>query len=157
MVFPVVMYGHEIWTTNSWLPKNWCFWTMVLKKILESPLDSKEIQAVPPKGNQSWIHWKDWCWSWKLQYFAHLIQRTNSFEETLMLGKTEGRGEGDDRRWDDWMASLTWWTWVWINSRSWWWTGKPGVLQSMRSQRVRHSWATELNWFFVHASRHVRS
>ena len=56
------------------------------------------------------------------------------------------RGEGDDRGWDDWMASPTQWTWVWVSSRSWWWTGKPGVLQSMGSQRVGHDWATELNW-----------
>ena len=55
-------------------------------------------------------------------------------------------GEGDDRRWDSWMASLTQWTWVWVSSGSWWWTGRPGVLQSMGSQRVRHNWATELNW-----------
>ena len=55
-------------------------------------------------------------------------------------------GEGDDRGWDGWMASPTRWTWVWVNSRSWWWTGKPGVLQSTGSQRVKHDWATELNW-----------
>ena len=66
-----------------------------------------------------------------------------------MLGKIEGRGEGDDRGWDRWMASLTRWTWVWVNSGNWWWTGKPGMLQSMGSQRVGHDWATELNWFRV--------
>ena len=78
----------------------------------------------------------------KLQYFGHLMQRTDSLEKTLMLGKIEG--EGDDRGWDGWMASLTQWKWVWTSSRSWWWTGKPGVLQSMGSQGVRHDWATEL-------------
>ena len=71
--------------------------------------------------------------------------RTDSFEKTLMLGKSEG-GEGDDRGWDGWMASLTQWTWVWASSGSWWWTGRPGVLQSVGSQRVRHEWVTELNW-----------
>ena len=81
----------------------------------------------------------------RLQYFDHLMWRTNSLEETLMLGKIGG-GEGDDRGWDGWMASPTRWTWVWASFGSWWWTGKPGVLQSMGSQRVRQDWATQLNW-----------
>ena len=117
---------------ESWMPKNWCFWTMVLEKTVESPLDSKEIKSVNPKGNQTWIfiestdaeaeapilwppdamtHWKKlWCWKW------------------LTAG-----GEGDDGGWDGWTASLTQWTRVWASSRSWWWTGKPDVLQSMGS------------------------
>ena len=82
----------------------------------------------------------------KLQYFGHLVQRADSFEKTLMLGKIEGRGEGDDRGWDVWIASLTQWTWVWVGSRSWCWTGRPGVLQFTGSQRVGHDWMTELNW-----------
>ena len=129
---------------EGWVLKNWCFWTVLLEKTPESPLDSKEIQPVHPKGNQSSIfigrtdaeantlatwceeltHWKrSWCW------------------ERLKAG-----GEGDDRGWDGWKASLTWWTRVWVGSRSCWWTGKPGVLQSMGSQRVGHNWATELSW-----------
>ena len=133
---------------ESWVPKNWCLWTVVLEKTLESPLDSKEIQPVHPNGNQSWIfigrtdaeaetpilwpsdakNWlngkkKPWCW------------------ERLKVGEEE-----DDRGWDGWMASQTQWTWVWVTSRSCWWTGRPGVLQSMGSQRVGHDWATELNW-----------
>ena len=78
---------------ESWVPKNWCFWTVVLEKTLESPLDCKEIQPVHPKGDQSWVFIgrKDWCWSWKLQYFGHLMRRTDSLEKTLMLGKTKGR------------------------------------------------------------------
>ena len=63
----------------------------------------------------------------------------------------EGRGEGDDRGWDGWMASLTWWTWVWVNSGSWWWTGRPGVLRFMGSQRVGHDWVTELNWILFNS------
>ena len=82
----------------------------------------------------------------KLQYFGHLMWRTGSLEKTLMLGKTEGRRRRGDRGWDGWMASLTWRTWVWARSGSWWWTGRPGVLQTMESQRVRHKWGTELNW-----------
>ena len=82
----------------------------------------------------------------KLQYFSHLMWRVDSFEKTLMLGKIEGRRRGDNRGWDGWMASLTQWTWVWVDSGSWWWTGRPGVLQFMGSQRVGHNWVTELNW-----------
>ena len=80
----------------------------------------------------------------KLQYFGHLMRRTDSSEKTLMLGKIK---DGRRRGWQDgWMTLPTQWTWVWVNSGSWWWTGRPGVLQSMGSQRVRHDWATELHW-----------
>ena len=117
----------------------------VLEKTLESPLDCKEIQPVHPKGDQSWVftgrndakaetpilwppHGKSWLtgkdWLW----------------ERLRAG-----GEGDDRGWDGWMATPTRWTWVWVSSRSWWWTGKPSVLQSMGSQIVRYDWI-ELSW-----------
>ena len=82
----------------------------------------------------------------ELQYFGHLMCRTDSLEKTLILGKTEGRRRRGDRRRDGWMASPTQWTWVWVSSGSWWWTGKSGVLQSMELQRVEHDWATELNW-----------
>ena len=82
----------------------------------------------------------------KLQYFGQLIGRTDPLEKTMMLRKIEGSRRRDRRGWDGWMISPTQWTWVWVHSRSWWWTGRPGVLQSMGSQRVRHDWATELNW-----------
>ena len=86
----------------------------------------------------------------KLQYFGHLMWRADSFEKTLMLGKIEGRRRGDDRGWDGWMASPTQWTWVWVNSGSWWWTGRPGVLRFMGSQRVRHNWTTKLtDWLTI--------
>ena len=85
----------------------------------------------------------------KLQYFGHLIERSDSLEKTLILGDWRQEEKGTTRGWDGWMASLTQWTWVWVNSRSWWWAGKPGVLKSMRSQRVGHNWATELNWKFL--------
>ena len=82
----------------------------------------------------------------KLQWFGHLMRRVDSLEKTLMLGGIGGRKRGDDRGWDGWMASPTQWTWVWVNSGSWWWTGRPGVLRFMGSQRVKCDWATELNW-----------
>ena len=81
----------------------------------------------------------------KLQYFGHLMWRADSFEKTLMLGKIDGRREGDDRGWDGWMVSPTQWAWVWLNYGCRQWTGRPGMLQSLGSQRVRHYWVTELN------------
>ena len=132
------------WTSGSSRFQNWCFWTVVLEKTLESPLDCKEIQLFHPIGNQSWIFTEGLML--KLQYFGYLMQRTDSFEKILMCERLKAGGEGDNRGWDGWMASLTQRTWVWVNSGSWWWTGRPGVLQSMGSQRVGHDWATELNW-----------
>ena len=79
----------------------------------------------------------------KLQYSGHPMQRTDSLEKTRCWERLKAGGEGDDRGWDGWMASLTRWTWVWVNSGSWWWTGRLGVLQFMGSQRVGHDWATE--------------
>ena len=91
MVFPVVMYGCESWTIKkARVSKNWCFWTAVLEKTLESPLDCKEIQPVHPKGNQSWISLEALMLNLKLQYFGHVMRRTDSSEKTLRLGKIEG-------------------------------------------------------------------
>ena len=136
----------EVDYKESWTPKNWCFWTVVLEKTLESLLDSREIQPVHPKGNQSWIFREERMLKLKLQYFGHLMQSTDSFEKTWCWGRFKAGGEGDKRGWDGWMASPTQWIWVWVNSWSWWWTGKPVVLQSVGLQRFRHNWATELNW-----------
>ena len=129
-----------------WDIKIWCLQTVVLEKTLESPLDSKEVKPVNPRGNEPWILTDRTDLKLKLQYFDHLMQRADSLEKTLMLGKIEGRGRRDDGGWDGWMASLTQWTWVWVDSGIWWWTGRPGVLRFMGSQRVGHDWATELNW-----------
>ena len=129
---------------ESWVPKNWCFWTVVLEKTLESPLDCKEIQPVHPKGDQSWV----------------FIGRTDAEAETptlwpphvksWLVGKDPDAGSdwGQEEKGttDGWMASPTRWAWVWVNSGSWWRTGRPGVLRFMGSQRVGHNWATELNW-----------
>ena len=82
----------------------------------------------------------------KLQYFGHLVQRTHSLEKPWCWEGLKAGGEGADRGWDFWMASLTQWTWAWVHSWSQWWTGRPGVLRSMGSQRVRHDWVTEVNW-----------
>ena len=130
---------------ESWVPKNWCFWTVVLEKTLESPLDCKEIQPVHPKGDQSWVHWKDWCWSWNSNTLATWFQELTHLKRPWCWERLKAGEEGDDRGWDSWMALPTQWTWVWVSSGSWWWTGKPGVLQSMGSQGVRHDWAIEMN------------
>ena len=82
----------------------------------------------------------------KLQYFGYLMRRVDSLEKTLIWERLGAGGEGDDRGWDGWMASWTWWTWVWVNSGRWWWIGRPSVLRFMGSQRVGHDWVTELNW-----------
>ena len=90
------------------------------------------------------IHWKDWCWSWSSNALATWWEELTHWKKPWCWERLKAGGEGDNRRWDGWMASLTRWTWVWASSRSWRWTGRPGVLQSMGLQRVRHDWATEL-------------
>ena len=91
------------------------------------------------------IHWKDWCWSLNSNTLATWCKDLTHLKRPWCWERLKAGGEADDRGWDGWMASPSWWTWVWVNSGSWWWTGKPGVLQSMGSQRVVPDWATELN------------
>ena len=136
----------ELDCEESWMLKNWCFWTAVLEKTLEGPLDCKEIQPVHSKGYQSWVFFgrNDAKAESPVPWPPHV--KSDSMEKTLMLGGIEGRRRMDDKGWDGWMVSLTRWMWIWVNFGSWWWTGRPSVLQSMGSQRVRHDWATELNW-----------
>ena len=105
----------ELDDKEGWVPKNWCFWTMVLEKTLESPLDCKEIKPISLKGLKLQYSLEGLMLKLKLQYFDHLLWRVNSPEKTLMLGKIEGKREGN-RGWDGWMASLTQWTWVEENS-----------------------------------------
>ena len=147
MVFPVVMYGCESWTVKKAECQRidafelWCWrrllrvpWMArrsnqsILKEIspgcsLEGLILKLKLPILWPPHAKSWLIGRDWCW------------------EGLGAG-----GEGDDRGWDGWMASLTQWTWVWVNSGCWWWTGRPGMLQFMGLQRVEHNWATDLNW-----------
>ena len=135
--------GHK----EGWAPKNWCFWTVGLEKTFENSLDCKEIKPFNPNRNQSWI----------------FIGRTDGEAETPILWAPDAKnwligkdpdaarlkaGEGANRGWDCWMASPTWWAWVWASSSNWWWTEKPGVLQSMGSQRVPNNWMTKTNWTY---------
>ena len=92
------------------------------------------------------IHWKDWCWSWNSDTLATSCKELTHWKRPWCWEGLGAGGEGDDRRWDGWMASPTRWTWVWVNSGSWWWTGRPGVLRFIGLQRVGHDWVTELNW-----------
>ena len=146
MVFPVV-WMWELDYKESWALKNWCLQTVVLEKTLESPLDCKEIQPVHPKGDQSWVFiGRTDVWSWNSNTLATWWEEPTHLKRPWCWERLRAGREGDDRGWDGWMASPTQWTWVWVYSGSWWWTGRPGVLLSMGSQRVRHNWATELNW-----------
>ena len=92
------------------------------------------------------VHWKDWCWSWNSNTLATWCRELTHLQRPWCWERLRAGEEGDNRGWDSWMASLIHWTWIWINSRGWWWTGRPGRLQPIGSQRVRHDWATELNW-----------
>ena len=92
------------------------------------------------------IHWKDWCLSWHSNTLASWWKEFTHWKRHWCRERLKARGEGDDRGWDGWMASPTQWTWVWVNSGRWWWTGRPDMLRFMGSQRVGHDWATELNW-----------
>ena len=147
LVKALVFSSSHVWMweldcKEGWVPKNWCFWTVVLEKTLGSPLDNKEIQPVHPKGDQSQIFGKDWCWSWNYNPLAIWCEELTHWKRPWCWERLKAGGEGDNKGWDCWMASPTQWTWVWVSSGSWWWTGKPDVLQSMGSQRARHDWAT---------------
>ena len=119
----------ELDCEEGWVPKNWCFGTVVLEKTLESLLDSKEIRPVNPKGNQPW----DWCWSWSSSTLATWCEELTYWKSPWCWEELRAGREGDDRRSNGWMASLTQWTWIWADSGRLWITGKPGVLQSMGS------------------------
>ena len=144
----------ELDCEESWVLKNWCFSTVVLQKTLESPLDCKKIQPVHPKGHQSWVVlWKDWCWSCNSNTLATWCKEVTNFKRPWCWERLKSGWEGDDRGWDGWMASPTWWTWVWVESGSWRWTGSPGMLRFMGLQRVGHDLATELNWRFQSSNK----
>ena len=157
MVFPVVMYGCESWTIRK--AEHWridAFELWYWRRLLRVPWTARRSSESILKEISPGCSLEGLMLKLKLQYFGHLMQRADSFEKTLMLGKIEGThlkrpwcwgrlkagGEGDDRGWDGWMVSPTQWTWVWVNSGSWWWTGRPDLLLFMGSQRVGHDWAT---------------
>ena len=144
MDFPVVMYGCESWTIKKADGRRidafelmlWCWRRLLRVPWTARRSDQSILKEISPRCSLKGLTLK-----LKLQYFGHLMWRVDSLEKTLMLGG----GEGDDRGWDGWTASPTQWRRVWVNSGSWRWTGRPGMLQSMGSQRVGHNWVIELN------------
>ena len=147
MVFPVVTYRCESWTIKK--AEHWridAFELWCWRKLLWVPWTARRSNQSILKEISPGCSLEGMMLKLKLQYFGHLIQRVDSLEKTLMLEGLGAGGQGNDRGWDGWRASPTRWTWVWVNSGSWWWTGRPGMLQFMGSQRVGHDWVTELNW-----------
>ena len=146
IAFPVVMYGCECWTIKkAEHQRTDAFELQCWTRLLRVPWtarrsDQSILKEISPEFSLEQLMRK-----LKLQLFVHPMQRTESMEKTLMLGKIEG-GRRRERRRMRWLDSITNSTWVWVNSGSWWWTGKPGLLQSVGSWRVGHDWATELNW-----------
>ena len=138
------MYGCESWTIKK--AECWridAFELRCWKRLLRVPWTARRsyqsiLKEISPDYSLQGLMLK-----LKLQYFGHLIQRTDSLKGPWCWERLKAGGEGDDRRWDGWMASPTQWTWVWVNSGSWWWTGRPGMLQSMGSQRFGHDWVTK--------------
>ena len=137
------------------LETNWNYqWELQFTSTYKQPLRLLRVPWTTKRSNQSTlkeispgISLEGMMLKLKLQYFGHLREELTHWKRPWCWEGLEAGGEGDNRGWDGWMASLTWWMWVWMNSGSWWWTGRPGVLQFMGSQRVGHDWATELNWY----------
>ena len=149
MVFPVVMYGCESWIIKKIKCRRTdAFDLQCWRRLLRLPWAARRSNQSVLKKSVLNIHWKDWSWSWSSNTLATWNEELTHWKRPWCWERLKVGGEGDDRGWDGWMASPTWWTWVWVSSGSQWWTGKPGVLQSMGSQRVGHDWATELNWKF---------
>ena len=144
----VVMYGCESWTSSKkaecWRTDVFEFWCW--RRPLRVPWTARRSNLSILKEISSEYSLEGLMLKLKLQYFGHRLWRTDLLKRPWCWERLKAGGEGDDRGWDGWMASPTRWTWVWANSGSWWWTGKPDVLQSMGLQRVGHDWATELNW-----------
>ena len=145
MIFPVFLYGCEsciIKKAKSWTE---AFELRCWRRLLTGPRTAQRSNQSILKEITLNIHWKDWCWSWNSNTLATWCQELTHWKRPWYWER-EKVGEGDDRGWDGWMALPMQWTWVWVRSRNWWWTGKPGKLHFMRPQRVRYGWATQLIW-----------
>ena len=147
MVFPVVMYGYESWTIKKaerW--RNDAFELWCWRRLLRVPWTAKRSNQSTLKEISPGCSLEGLMLKLKLNILATWCEELTHMKRPWCWERLRVRGEGDNRGWDGWMASLTQWTWVWAGSRSWRWTGRPGVLRFIRSQRVGHNWATELNW-----------
>ena len=146
MVFPVVMYGCESWTVKKaecWRIDAFELWCW--RRLLNLPWVARRPNQSILKEISLEYSWKDWCWSWNSKTLATCCELSH-LKRPWCWERLKAGGKGDDRGWVGWIVSLTQWTWVWVNSGSWCWTGRPGVLQSMQLQRVGDDWVTELNW-----------
>ena len=147
MVFPVVMYGCESWTVRkAECQKIDAFELCCWRRLLRVPWTARRSNQSILKDVSPGCSLEGLMLKLKLQYFATSCEELTHWKRPWCWEGVGAGGEGDDRGWDGWMASPTWWAWVWVKSGSWWWTGRPGVLQFIGSQRVRHDWATGLNW-----------
>ena len=146
MVFPVVLFGYEICSIKKAECQRIDTFELCWRKLLRVPgTERRSYQSILKEISHEYS-FDGLMLKLMLRYFGHPMWRTDFLEKILGWERLKVQGEGDDRGWDGWMASPTQWTWVWVSSRHWWWTGKPVMLQSMRSLRVGHDWATELNW-----------
>ena len=147
MVFQVIIYGCESWTVKK--PEGqrtdafelWCW-----RRLLRVPWTARSSNQSILKEISPGCSLEGLMLKLQLQYLGHSCEELTHLKRPWCWERLRVGGKGDDRGWDGWMASPTWWTWVWVNSRSWWWTGKPGMLLFMGSQKVGHDWVTELNW-----------
>ena len=147
MVFPVVMYECESWVKRkSEHQRIDAFELLCWRRLLRVPWTARRsIQSILKQISPG-CSLKDWCWSGNSNILATWCEELTRWKRLWCWERLRAGGEGVDRGWDGWMASAIQWTWVWVDSSSWWWTGKPGVLQFLGLQRVGHDWATELNW-----------
>ena len=147
MVFPVVMYGCEIWTIKkAECQKIDAFELGCWRRLLRVPWTARRSNQSILKEISPGCHWKDWCWSWSFNTLATCCEELTHWKRPWCWERLKAGGDGDYRGWDGWMASLTRWTWVWASSRSRWGIGKSDMLQSMGSDRAGHDRVTELNW-----------
>ena len=140
------MYGCESWTIRKaecWRIDAFELWCW--RRLLRVPWTARRSNQSILKEINSGFHWKDWCWSWNSNTLATWCKELSHLKRPWSWERLRAGGEWDNWGWDGWMASPTQWTWVWVDSRGWWWTGRPGVLRFMGSQRVWHDWETELN------------
>ena len=136
----------ELDCKESWAPKNWCFWTVVLEKTIESPWTARRFNQSILKDISPGCSLEGLMLKLNSNILATWCEGLTHLKRPWCWERLKAGGEGNDRGWDGWMASPTQWTWVWVGSGSWFWTGRPGVLQLMGSERAGHDWATELNW-----------
>ena len=145
MLFPVFMYGCESWTIKKAERQRidafelWCWRSLWNVPWTARRSNQSILKEISPEYSVEGLMLK-----LKLQHFGHLMQRTDHRKRPWCWARLKAGGQGDDRGWDGWMASPTQWRWIWLNSRGWWWTGRPGLLRFMGSQRITHDWATEL-------------